>query len=122
MPHEYEFVDGGDLTNWISVHAVPAPGSKPAGNGGAPPATGPKLVVPPAKVAALLVQVADALGFAHGLGLVHRDLKPSNVLIDRTGVVKLTDFGIGAVVAEHELARVQKQTQTTAQRSALHGA
>lgn len=118
----YEFVDGGDLTNWISVQAVPAPSSTPSGNGGAPPSTGPKLVVPAAKVAALLVQVADALGFAHGLGLIHRDLKPSNVLIDHTGVVKLTDFGIGSVVAEQELARAQKQTRTTVQHSTLHGA
>lgn len=46
----------------------------------------------------LLLQVADALAFAHGLGVVHRDLKPENVLIgeDPLGapMAKLVDFGI----------------------------
>jgi eukaryotic-like serine/threonine-protein kinase len=39
-------------------------------------------------------QVARALAFAHGLGIVHRDVKPHNVLVDLGGTAKVTDFGI----------------------------
>ena len=42
---------------------------------------------------ALLEEILDALGHAHGKGLVHRDLKPANVLFDGENV-KIADFGL----------------------------
>ncbi len=39
-------------------------------------------------------QVLDALGCAHGLGVVHRDVKPANILVQSDQRVKMTDFGI----------------------------
>ncbi len=43
----------------------------------------------------ILVELADALAYAHERGIVHRDIKPENVLIeDATGKAILTDFGI----------------------------
>jgi serine/threonine-protein kinase len=60
--------------------------------------------LPSMLVAAIAVQVARALSYAHSLelviygktykGLIHRDLKPSNIMIGNDGIVKLMDFGV----------------------------
>jgi len=48
---------------------------------------------------ALMIRVADAVGFAHRRGVVHRDLKPSNVFLPDSSIerAKVLDFGIAAV-------------------------
>jgi serine/threonine-protein kinase len=50
--------------------------------------------LPPATVAALLDDVAQALVVAHRAGVVHRDLKPSNILVTPSGRAVLVDFGV----------------------------
>jgi hypothetical protein len=53
-----------------------------------------------AEAVRLLQEVAWALSYAHGRGVVHRDIKPDNILIERaTGRALVTDFGIARSTA-----------------------
>ena len=56
------------------------------------------------EVRRILIEIADALAYVHGEGVLHRDLKPENVLLERAGAVddhipprvRLIDFGVAA--------------------------
>lgn len=79
---EMELVDGVSLETLIEKHGC----------------------VPPIVCAAIGIQVASALAYAHSeefliygrtyKGIIHRDLKPANIMISKNGTVKLMDFGI----------------------------
>lgn len=53
----------------------------------------------PREVAAIGAKIMDALDAAHRAGVLHRDVKPGNVLLERSGRVVLTDFGIASMEA-----------------------
>jgi hypothetical protein len=57
-------------------------------------------ILRPSQVLGLIRRICEPVAFAHGMGLVHRDVKPSNILVSGN-TIKLADFGIGGVVADH---------------------
>src|SRR5688572_23462566 len=64
--------------------------------------------LPVADAVRLATEVADALSYAHGRGVVHRDIKPENILL-QGGHALVADFGIALAVQQ---AGGQRMTQT----------
>ncbi len=70
-----EFVDGVNLRDTISANKISA-----------------------AEALAIVPQVCEALQYAHDNGVVHRDIKPENILIDKSGSIKIADFGLAKLL------------------------
>jgi hypothetical protein len=52
-----------------------------------------------AQVRDIGIRISDALAAAHAAGVLHRDIKPANILVNRYGLVGLSDFGLAAIMA-----------------------
>ena len=57
------------------------------------------------EVCSIILQVSDAIDYAHKHGIVHRDIKPANIMMMDDGGVKVMDFGV---------ARLESSTLTVA--------
>ncbi len=77
-----EFIDGQTLTQWMIDHPQPEL----------------------AEVRAIVEQIAAGLRAFHRKEMIHQDLRPENILIDRTGTVKIIDFGAVRVAGVSELS------------------
>lgn len=70
-----EYIDGYNLDEYINKVSGP---------------------IPESKAIEMMLQVLDAVGFAHERDILHLDIKPANIMIDKLGAIKLLDFGIAA--------------------------
>src|ERR1043165_880087 len=71
-----------------------------------------KGAVGPRRALEIMREVLDALGHAHGMGIIHRGMRPENVMVTDDGGVKVLDFGVAklatdtaAVMGENKLTK-----------------
>ncbi len=78
---------------------------------------------PTSRVEDVLVQVTDALQYAHGLNMVHRDVKPPNILVRSTTPLDLvlTDFGLARILTATKEMRTASRTPAYAAPEAAAG-
>ena len=63
--------------------------------------------VAPRQAMTWMADVAAAMDFSHRNGIVHRDMKPANVMIDKSGAVKVMDFGIARAMSDTSATMTQ---------------
>jgi WD40 repeat protein len=83
-----EYLEGQTLRQWMRDRSDAAGGPSR---------------LPPARAVDMMLPIVRALVYAHDQGIVHRDLKPENVMLTRSGVTKVLDFGIAKLLVEPEL-------------------
>ena len=61
--------------------------------------------LPVDRIAEIITSACKALDYAHQNGIIHRDVKPSNIMINESGNVKITDFGIAKIKSDKTVSR-----------------
>src|SRR5205814_4575606 len=84
-----EFVEGQTLTGWMREHSRPDLET----------------------VRAIVDQIARGLRAFHRLEMLHQDLRPENIMIDKTGTVKIIDFGSVCVAGVDEHASPEEPSR-----------
>src|SRR6056297_1364348 len=58
----------------------------------------------------VILAAADALKVAHDQALIHRDIKPDNILVTKSGMVKVADFGLAKALDDEDVSMTQSGT------------
>jgi hypothetical protein len=93
-PHVIDVYDAGTLADgrpYLVMELCPAGSLNDALRGRGPMSA--------ARVRDIGIRISDALAAAHAAGVLHRDIKPANILVNRYGLVGLSDFGLAAIMA-----------------------
>ena len=61
----------------------------------------------------LMLQIADAIAYAHEKGVLHRDVKPANLLLDDDFKIWITDFGLAKLRADDQRLSVKSKVMGT---------
>ncbi len=74
-----EYIDGENIAEFISDYSVPFRSTT---------------------LDDTFLQLVDAFCYIEAHGIIHRDIREGNILIDKSGTVKIIDFGIGKMIAK----------------------
>ena len=58
--------------------------------------------LPPRRAMQIVADICAALDFSHRHGIVHRDVRPATVMLDRSGAVKVMDFGVARAASDDQ--------------------
>jgi hypothetical protein len=86
-----EFIDGASLKKKLGGGRLPLP-----------------------EALAVAVQIARGIEYAHDRGVIHRDIKPGNILIETSGHVVITDFGLARFQGDERMTQTHMAVGTLA--------
>jgi Protein kinase domain len=108
-PHVIDVYDAGTLDDgrpYLVMELCPAGSLNDALRRNGP--------MPAAQVRDIGTRLADALAAAHASGVLHRDIKPANILVNRFGMVGLSDFGLASIISARGEQTASREALTPA--------